>query len=125
MSCDIRSRLLRIYSKFFFKKPGTNFRGVELGKWSDNRFAGAWHKLRSAAKLPEDIHLHDLRRTAGLTAARVGGLQVAQRLLGHADIATTAKVYAPLTTDDLREHQAKAVAKILPLKRNATGRTEK
>jgi len=88
-------------------------------RWNAGRFHKAWLKLRAAAELPDDIHLHDLRRTAGLWAARLGGLQVAQRLLGHADIRTTAAVYTPLTTDDLREHQDKVVAKILPFKKPA------
>ncbi len=88
-----------------------------VGRWTDNRFAGAWHKLRTDAGLPDNVHLHDLRRTAGLRAARVGGLQVAQRLLGHADIGTTARVYTPLSVDDLREHQNAAVAKILPFRK--------
>lgn len=87
-----------------------------VGKYSDNQFRRRWIKLRTAAKLPDDIHCHDLRRTAGLWAARVGGLQVAQKLLGHSNISTTAAVYTPLTTDDLRGPQAEVVAKILPFK---------
>jgi integrase len=89
--------------------------------WTDTTFYRAWLKLRATAKLSDDIRCHDLRRTAGLWTARVGGLQVAQRLLGHADIGTTAKVYAPLTTDDLREHQAEVVARILPFRKAAKG----
>jgi integrase len=95
-----------------------------VGEWTDRRFDKVWRKLRTAAGLPDDIHLHDLRRTAGLRAARVGGLQVAQRLLGHADISTTARVYTPLTTDDLREHQSAAVAKILPFSRKSGAETD-
>ncbi|MFC1482254.1 tyrosine-type recombinase/integrase [Myxococcota bacterium] len=80
-------------------------------------FYKAWARLRDAAGLDKDIHLHDLRRTAGLLATRIGGLQVAQRLLGHANISTTARIYAPLTTDDLRGPQREAVARILPFKK--------
>lgn len=92
-----------------------------VGGFTDQTFQGRWYKLRAAAGLPNDIHLHDLRRTAGLWATRAGGLQVAQRLLGHADISTTARVYSPLSTDDLREHQDALVAKILPFTKKAEG----
>ena len=91
-----------------------------VGSWTDGQFNGAWEKLRKAAGLEPDVHLHDLRRTVGLWAVKVGDLKVAQRLLGHANIATTAAVYSPLTTDDLREHQDNVVAKILPFKKPAS-----
>ncbi|MFC1482286.1 tyrosine-type recombinase/integrase [Myxococcota bacterium] len=92
-----------------------------IGRWTDHQFDAAWAKLRMAAGLPQDVHLHDLRRTAGLWIARTAGLQAAQRLLGHADISTTARVYSPLTVDDLRGAQDQAVAKILPFRRKAEG----
>lgn len=91
-------------------------------RWKHVRtFHTWWIKLRAAAGLPDDIHMHDLRRTVGLLAVREGGLQVAQRLLGHKNIATTARVYTPLTTDDLREHQDAVVARILPFRKQAEG----
>lgn len=83
------------------------------------RFTPRWKALREAAGIPDDLHIHDLRRTAGLWIARTAGLQAAQRLLGHADIATTARVYTPLDVDDLREHQGAALAKILPFRKAA------
>jgi integrase len=92
-----------------------------VGEWTDRRFSVAWENLRTAAGLGPDVHLHDLRRTAGLQAARLGGLQMAQRLLGHASIGTTARVYAPLSVDDLRETQSKAVARLLPFRKPAEG----
>ncbi len=90
-------------------------------RWTIHAFHNRWLKLRAAAELPDDIHLHDLRRTAGLWIARTAGLQAAQRLLGHASIKTTAAVYAPLTVDDLRDAQDQAVAKIIPFKQKAGG----
>jgi len=90
-------------------------------RFTASQFNKRWTKLRAAAELPDDIHLHDLRRTAGLWIARTSGLQAAQRLLGHADIKTTAAVYTPLTVDDLRGAQDEAVAKILPFTQKAEG----
>jgi integrase len=88
-----------------------------IGEWSDKTFSRAWEALRDTAGLGSDVHLHDLRRTAGLWAARLGGLQMAQRLLGHANISTTARTYTPLSVDDLRETQNQAVGKILQFRK--------
>lgn len=86
-------------------------------RWTERQFHSEWLRLRTAAGLPEDVKLHDLRRTAGLNFTRQAGLQVAQRLLGHATISTTARTYAPLTTDDLRGPQTEVVAKVLAFRK--------
>lgn len=88
-----------------------------IGEWTPSRFNHTWERFRASAGLGPDVHLHDLRRTAGLWIARAAGLQAAQRLLGHADISTTAKVYSPLTTEDLRGPQAEVVGKVLSFKK--------
>lgn len=49
-----------------------------------------------------DVRVHDLRRTFGLAAARTAGLHVASKLLRHADVRVTERVYVPLGIDDLR-----------------------
>jgi len=50
----------------------------------------------------EDFRFHDLRHTCATRLLRQSGnLRLAQRLLGHTDIATTMK-YAHVTNDDLR-----------------------
>lgn len=51
-----------------------------------------WEKARDRAGL-HDFRWHDFRHTAGTRAlhAPLGNLRIAQNLLGHADIATTAK----------------------------------
>lgn len=49
----------------------------------------------------ENFRFHDTRHTAATRILRVSNLKVAQRLLGHADIATTTK-YAHALDDDLR-----------------------
>lgn len=48
-----------------------------------------------------DLRLHDLRHTAATRTLRVSNLRVVQHLLGHADIATTAK-YAHAQSEDIR-----------------------
>jgi integrase len=60
-----------------------------------------WEKLRKSAGL-ENAWIHDLRRTFGLKITKSSGLQFASRLLGHANISTTARIYSPLAIDDLR-----------------------
>ena len=64
-----------------------------------------WRKVRSAAQLP-DVRLHDLRHTfASLAIGAAGGgnsLAMIGKLLGHADVKTTAR-YAHLADDPLRQ----------------------
>lgn len=75
----------------------------------------AWDKLRAAASLPDDVHLHDLRRSYGLAIAREAGIAVASKLLTHSDIRVTAKHYAPFLDNDLREAQKKREASVVSL----------
>lgn len=64
-----------------------------------------WRQLRTAAKLP-DVRLHDLRHTfASLAIGAAGGgnsLAMIGKLLGHADVKTTAR-YAHLADDPVRQ----------------------
>jgi integrase len=58
---------------------------------------------RVAAQLSIDLTFHGLRHTAGTRITRkTGNLKLAQKLLGHASVATTAGFYAHATEDDLR-----------------------
>jgi integrase len=50
----------------------------------------------------ENFRFHDTRHTAATRVLRESNLRVAQRLLGHSDVATTAK-YAHALDDDLRD----------------------
>lgn len=75
----------------------------------------AWDSLRLAAKLPDDVHLHDMRRSYGLAIAREAGIAVASKLLTHSDIRVTAKHYAPFLDADLREAQKKREATVVNL----------
>ncbi|MBI2839222.1 MAG: hypothetical protein HYX75_12970 [Acidobacteria bacterium] len=71
-----------------------------------------WARVCERAKL-EGVHVHDLRRSAGLYWARTAGLHVASRMLRHSNISVTQAHYAPLGVDILRE-AAEARSKVLP-----------
>lgn len=62
-----------------------------------------------------DCHPHDLRRTCGSWLIQ-GGTDVARvaRILRHADIRMTAKVYAHLRTEDLENDLAGLAARLTP-----------
>lgn len=79
---------------------------VVLGREADkprHDLAGPWARaLERAGLTGAGIHIHDLRRTFGLSIARSAGLHVASKLLRHSDIRITQAVYAPLGLDDLR-----------------------
>lgn len=62
----------------------------------------AWAALKTAAKLGDDVHIHDLRRSFGLRVTRAEGIFAASKLLRHSDSRVTEKVYAPLAPEDTR-----------------------
>lgn len=77
-----------------------------------------WNTIRATAGVP-DVHVHDLRRTFGLRVARAAGVHVASRLLRHADVRVTARVYAPLDAAELRaatEQQSGRMARVLKMR---------
>ena len=58
---------------------------------------------RTAHRVGIALRFHDTRHTAATgLLRRTGNLKLAQQLLGHTDIKTTAKFYAHVTVDDLR-----------------------
>lgn len=61
-----------------------------------------WSTLKATANLP-GVNIHDLRRTYGLNVTREAGILAASRLLRHSSIGITARVYAPLAAEELRE----------------------
>lgn len=64
-------------------------------------FKTEWRRARKRAGV-ENFRFHDLRHTTATRLVRqTGNLKLAQRLLGHSDIATTSR-YAHVTDDDLR-----------------------
>lgn len=72
----------------------------------------AWAAALAAAEI-EDFRFHDLRHTAATQLLRAtGNIKLVQRLLGHQNIATTAR-YAHADDDDLRVGMA-AVRRAVP-----------
>lgn len=92
---------------------------VVAGRWPGKPRAniiGPWKRVISAAAkaVPTilSLHVHDLRRSAGLEIYRSAGLHAASVLLGHRNTATTARIYAPLGASDLRA-PVEALGKLL------------
>lgn len=70
--------------------------------FSKNGWRKAWMEALAAAGI-EDFRFHDLRHTAATRVARrYRNLKVVQKMLGHANIASTAR-YAHATEDDVRQ----------------------
>lgn len=73
------------------------------GEWyplSKNGWRKAWKRALEAAGV-SDFRWHDWRHTTGSRITRAAGIHVAQRLLGHTDIATT-KRYSHVRDEDVR-----------------------
>lgn len=68
--------------------------------FSKNGWARRWYAALKEAGLV-DFRFHDLRHTAGTRITRVSNLKVAQKLLGHTRIETTAR-YAHVDEVDIR-----------------------
>lgn len=79
-----------------------------VGGW-----ARKWKKALTDAGI-ENFRFHDLRHTAGTRTLRASGnLKVVQKLLGHVDIATTAR-YAHAMEDDVRQAMLAAESRNIP-----------
>ena len=68
--------------------------------FSKNGWAKRWYQALKDAGIV-DFRFHDLRHTAGTRVARVSNLKVAQKMLGHSRIETTAR-YAHVDDQDIR-----------------------
>jgi integrase len=88
-------------------KNGTKYKGGQRYPVTPWGFRSWFERVKREAKLV-DVRIHDIRRTAGGRVNRGAGLVAAQKLLGHASVATTAKHYAHHTTDEQREAQERA-----------------
>jgi integrase len=83
---------------------------------------GPWMRVLKAAGLESaGITVHDLRRTFGATVYAQDGLLAAQRLLRHADPRTTANVYAPQSSEDLRKAMERRAKVLVFPPREAAG----
>ncbi|MET4023803.1 tyrosine-type recombinase/integrase [Bradyrhizobium sp. S3.2.12] len=68
-----------------------------------NTYYGIGSNKRKWKKAGVDARIHDLRHTTGMrTLRKTGNLRVVQKILGHTDIAITAKFYTDATVEDMR-----------------------
>lgn len=66
-------------------------------------YHGMGSNKRRWKKAGVDARIHDLRHTTGMrTLRKTGNLRVVQKILGHTDIAITAKFYTDATVEDMR-----------------------
>ncbi|MHC2893765.1 integrase [Bradyrhizobium barranii subsp. barranii] len=66
-------------------------------------YYGLGSNKRKWKKAGVDARIHDLRHTTGMrTLRKTGNLRVVQKILGHTDIAITAKFYTDATVEDMR-----------------------
>lgn len=77
-----------------------------------NGLKSCWRRLVKDAGIT-DYRFHDNRHTAATRTLRHSNLRVVQHLLGHADVATTAK-YAHAMTEDIRAAMDAATPTALP-----------
>ena len=68
-----------------------------------------FRKYRQMAGLPEGLTFHSLRKTYGTVLASAGvPLRTVQKMLGHADISITARIYADVVDSAAREQVLQA-----------------
>jgi integrase len=84
-----------------FPAPEGGFlRKCSFSKWS-------WSKIRTAAKIGEGVHFHDLRHSsASLMLADGVDVKSIQTILGHSNISMTMDIYAHLMPDAQRKAAA-------------------
>lgn len=114
---DIVGELMRLHAvhrELLGHDPGSSdpvFRTPEGAAWCkpSNNVNRILRRVLEAAGIPpvdgdqRRIDLHALRHTAASRMARAGaGLVQAQRVLGHSDPKTTARIYTHLDVEDLR-----------------------
>lgn len=85
-------------------RSGTARAHQEAGKrypFSESGWSKQWYAALELAKI-EDFRWHDLRHTAATRIVRLtGNLKIAQQMLHHSDISSTAR-YAHASDDDVR-----------------------
>ena len=85
-------------------KTGERFRFVKGERYPISYYGFGSHKRTAWARAGVDARIHDLRHTTGSRTVRsTGNLKVTQELLGHSDIAITAKFYANVMVEDVRD----------------------
>lgn len=85
----------------YLQKPKTSqfvFTNTKNRMITDDVMRRAWHRIAEQAMLPPEITPYYLRHTYATALAEKGvDMKTAQYLLGHSDIAVTAKVYTHVT----------------------------
>lgn len=119
---EILARVAGQHPRWVFTYRCRKSRGKRLAgeryPFSRDGWRKRWAQARTEAGL-EDVVFHDSRRTAGAELLRAtGNLRLVQQLLGHSDIAVTARVYTPLLVDDLAAGMA-ALPRSVPEKETA------
>ena len=85
-----------------FKHPKTGEERIR-GKRYPITYYGLGSNKRKWKKAGVDARIHDLRHTTGMrTLRKTQNLRVVQKILGHSDIAITAKFYTDATVEDMR-----------------------
>ena len=83
--------------------PKTKVKFIRGKRYPMTYFGIGTNRRRKWIKAGVDARLHDTRHTTGTRILRAtGNLKLAQRLLRHTDIKTTAKFYADANLDDVR-----------------------
>lgn len=95
-------KLTKSENEFVFPNPETNNPYSKC-------FSNSWKRLLRRAGIKKAGHFHDIRRTYITEAIKKGGgVKDVQRQVGHADPATTLKIYAQATTEG-QQHVADLV----------------
>ena len=86
----------------FKKHPKTGEERIK-GQRYPITYYGMGSNKRKWSKAGVVARIHDLRHTTGMrTLRKTGNLRVVQKILGHTDIAITAKFYTDATVEDMR-----------------------
>lgn len=104
-------------------KTGERFKFIK-GQRYPITYYGMGSNKRKWAKAGVDARIHDIRHTTGSRTLRAtGNLRATQLLLGHSDIAITAKFYTHVLLDDVRDAMEKtSKAAPTPATGNATAK---
>lgn len=98
-------------AKATWKNPRTGAERIKGQRYPITYYGLGTHKRRAWKRAGVTARIHDMRHTTGMrTLRRTGNLKLVQKLLGHTDIATTARFYTDATLEDLREGMEAASA---------------
>jgi integrase len=86
-----------------FVNPKTGEKRIRGQRYPITYYGLGSHMRRAWKRAGVNARIHDMRHTTGMrTLRKTGNLKLVQKLLGHTDIATTARFYTDATLEDLR-----------------------